>query len=91
MADIVGFLHRMSVKTKLPTLQPDLPTRPWEKLCMDIFEFNSILLIVKYLNSLWYDYYVTLQQIAYAMTLPKRFYNMTAIAHSSRLWYALHQ
>jgi len=26
---------------KLPIMQPDLPTRPWEKLVTDIFEFNG--------------------------------------------------
>lgn len=26
---------------KLPIMQPDLPTRAWEKLGIDIFEFNG--------------------------------------------------
>ena len=29
------------VQPKLPIMQPDLPTRPWEKLGTDIFEFNG--------------------------------------------------
>ena len=35
---------------KFPILQPDLPTRPWEKLGTDIFEFNGskYLIIVDY-------------------------------------------
>ena len=35
---------------KLPVMQPDLPTRPWEKLGTDIFEFkgNKYLMIVDY-------------------------------------------
>ncbi|XP_044166856.1 uncharacterized protein K02A2.6-like [Acropora millepora] len=35
---------------KLPIMQPDLPTRPWEKLGTDIFEFNAnkYLMIVDY-------------------------------------------
>ena len=35
---------------KLPTMQADLPTRPWEKLGSDIFEFNGsrYLMIVDY-------------------------------------------
>ena len=37
-------------QAKLPILQPELPTRPWEKLGTDIFEFNSskYLMIVDY-------------------------------------------
>ena len=35
---------------RLPILQPDLPTRPWEKLSTDIFEFNKekYLMVVDY-------------------------------------------
>ena len=35
---------------KLPLMQPDLPTRPWEKLGTDIFEFKGMkyLMIVDY-------------------------------------------
>ena len=35
---------------RLPTMQPDLPTRPWEKLGSDIFQFNdaNYLIIVDY-------------------------------------------
>ena len=35
---------------KLPLMQPDLPTRPWEKLRTDIFEFKGLkyLMIVDY-------------------------------------------
>ena len=35
---------------KLPIMQPDLPTRPWEKLGTDIFEFNGkkYLMVVDY-------------------------------------------
>ena len=35
---------------KLPVMQPDLPTRPWEKFGTDIFEFkgNKCLMIVDY-------------------------------------------
>ena len=35
---------------KLPLMQPDLPTRPWEKLGTDIFEFKGLkyLMIVDY-------------------------------------------
>ena len=35
---------------KLPAMQPDLPTRPWEKLGSDIFQFNgaNYLIIVDY-------------------------------------------
>ena len=35
---------------KLPAMQPDLPTRPWEKLRSDIFQFNGskYLIIVDY-------------------------------------------
>ena len=35
---------------KLPAMQPDLPTRPWEKLGSDIFQFNGAkyLIIVDY-------------------------------------------
>ena len=35
---------------RLPILQPDLPTRPWEKLGADIFQFNDskYLMIVDY-------------------------------------------
>ena len=35
---------------KLPLMQPDLPTRPWEKLGTDIFEFKGLeyLMIVHY-------------------------------------------
>ena len=35
---------------KLPVMQPDLPTRPWEKLGSDIFQFNgaNYLIIVDY-------------------------------------------
>ena len=35
---------------KLPVMQPDLPTRPWEKLESDIFQFNgaNYLIIVDY-------------------------------------------
>ena len=38
------------VQTKLPAMQPDLPTRPWEKLGSDIFQFNGskYLIIVDY-------------------------------------------
>ena len=37
-------------QAKLPIMQPDLPTRPWEKLGTDIFEFNgrNYLMIVDY-------------------------------------------
>ena len=37
---------------KLPILQPDLPTRPWEKLGTDIFEFNGekYLMVVDYFS-----------------------------------------
>ena len=37
---------------KLPIMQPDLPTRPWEKLGTDIFEFNGLkyLMIVDYFS-----------------------------------------
>ncbi|XP_044183156.1 uncharacterized protein K02A2.6-like [Acropora millepora] len=39
---------------KLPIMQPDLPTRPWEKLGTDIFEFNGnkYLMIVDYYSRL---------------------------------------
>ncbi len=42
--------HHQPVKPKLPIMQPDLPTRPWEKLGTDIFEFNNrkYLMIVDY-------------------------------------------
>ena len=35
---------------RLPAMQPDLPTRPWEKLGSDIFQFNgaNYLIIVDY-------------------------------------------
>ena len=35
---------------RLPVMQPDLPTRPWEKLGSDIFQFNgaNYLIIVDY-------------------------------------------
>ncbi len=37
---------------KLPAMQPDLPTRPWEKLGTDIFEFSGskYLMIVDYFS-----------------------------------------
>ena len=37
-------------QSKLPAMQPDLPTRPWEKLGTDIFQFkeNKYLMIVDY-------------------------------------------
>lgn len=37
-------------QARLPIMQPDLPTRPWEKLGTDIFEFNGskYLMIVDY-------------------------------------------
>ena len=39
-----------SAQPRLPILQPDLPTRPWEKLGADIFEFNKekYLMVVDY-------------------------------------------
>ena len=39
-----------SEQPKLPLMQPDLPTRPWEKLGTDIFEFKGLkyLMIVDY-------------------------------------------
>ena len=39
-----------SAQPKLPAMQPDLPTRPWQKLGTDIFEYNGskYLLIVDY-------------------------------------------
>ena len=42
--------HHQPIKPKLPIMQPDLPTRPWEKLGTDIFEFNNrkYLMIVDY-------------------------------------------
>lgn len=40
----------LPAQPKLPIIQPDLPTRPWEKLGTDIFEFNGkkYLMIVDY-------------------------------------------
>ena len=49
-------------QTKLPIMQPDLPTRPWEKLGTDIFEFNG----KKYL--MVFDYYSRFPAIPYATT-----------------------
>ena len=55
--DIRDMIHRCSecskyqpAPAKLPIMQPDLPTRPWEKLGTDIFEYNKIkyLIIVDY-------------------------------------------
>ena len=42
--------HHQPAQPKLPIMQPDLPTRPWEKLGTDIFEFNGkkYLMIVDY-------------------------------------------
>ena len=39
-------------QAKLPIMQPELPTRPWEKLGSDIFEFNSskYLMIIDYFS-----------------------------------------
>ena len=42
----------LSAQAKLPILQPDLPTRPWEKLGTDIFEFqgSKYLMVVDYFS-----------------------------------------
>ena len=42
-------LHQQA-QQKLPAIQPELPTRPWEKLGTDIFEFSGskYLMIVDY-------------------------------------------
>ena len=42
--------RHQQAQPKLPAMQPDLPTRPWEKLGSDIFQFNgaNYLIIVDY-------------------------------------------
>ena len=42
--------RHQQAQPKLPAMQPDLPTRPWEKLESDIFQFNgaNYLIIVDY-------------------------------------------
>ena len=42
--------HHQPAQLKLPIMQPDLPTRPWEELGTDVFEFNGkkYLMIVDY-------------------------------------------
>ncbi|XP_039256273.2 uncharacterized protein LOC120332993 [Styela clava] len=41
-----------SAQAKMPMMKPDLPSRPWEKLGTDIFEFqgNKYLMIVDYFS-----------------------------------------
>lgn len=60
-ADISRDIHEMvkacepcnkyqQAQQKLPAIQPELPTRPWEKLGTDIFQFNwsKYLMVVDY-------------------------------------------
>ena len=63
-------IHAISInqsnQPKLPLMQPDLPTRPWEKLVTDIFEFKGLLITTPDFQSL--GYLVTFQLKLYATT-----------------------
>ena len=47
--------HLHPIQSKLPIMQPDLPTRPWEKLGTDIFKFNDDFFCVGVMYSGEYD------------------------------------